>query len=172
QRRDAPRELLLEQPAVDLRRAVRARDLPLGVLVVEELRLRLLVDVRLDGGRQQHRDPLHERIEVSALAASLLRLPREPAAAGGAGEQREQVAHVGARQPPVSPLYVPRKSARGVRARIFRSSSGERCSTYQTSSSIRSAHGSAARPLICAQPVMPGRTSSRWRWRSSYCSTW
>ena len=51
-------------------------------------------------------------------------------------------------------------------------SSGRRCSTYQTSSSIRSAHGSDARPWICAQPVMPGCTSRRRRWRSSYCSTW
>ena len=31
------------------------------------------------------------------------------------------------------------------------------CSTYQRSSSIRSCHGSEARPLICAQPVMPGQ---------------
>ena len=35
----------------------------------------------------------------------------------------------------------PRKSASGVRRRMWRSTRGERCSTYQTSSSIRSAHG-------------------------------
>ena len=62
----------------------------------------------------------------------------------------------GAFQPPVAPLYVPPNRASGVRARISRSTVGERCSTYQTSSSIRSSHGSAARPWICAQPVMPG----------------
>ena len=53
-----------------------------------------------------------------------------------------------------------------------RSTRSERCSTYQTSSSMRSAHGSSARPCTCAQPVSPGRMSSRWRWCSSYCSTW
>src|SRR5439155_17139464 len=63
------------------------------------------------------------------------------------------------RQPPVSPLYVPRKRASGVLARIFRSSQAERRSTYQTSSSIRSSHGSLARPWIWAQPVRPGFTS-------------
>ena len=45
-------------------------------------------------------------------------------------------------------------------------------STYQMSSSIRSLHGMRVRPLTCAQPVMPGRTSSRRRWRSVYRSTW
>ena len=42
----------------------------------------------------------------------------------------------------------------------------ERLSTYQTSSSIRSGQGSDARPFTCAQPVIPGLTSSRRRWRS------
>ena len=49
--------------------------------------------------------------------------------------------------------------------RIVRSTRGDRCSTYQTSSSIRSAHGSVARPFTCAHPVSPGRTSRRRRWR-------
>ena len=49
---------------------------------------------------------------------------------------------------PSSPLYVPLNRASGVRARISRSTFGERCSTYQTSSSIRSSHGSDARPWI------------------------
>ena len=42
---------------------------------------------------------------------------------------------------------------------------------YQRSSSMRSLHGSDARPLICAQPVMPGRTARRPRSRSVYCAT-
>ena len=50
----------------------------------------------------------------------------------------------------------PVASIRTVRARMRRSSRSERCSTYQTSSSIRSGHGSDVRPLICAHPVMPG----------------
>ena len=79
---------------------------------------------------------------------------------------RTPLGHSSARHPPVVPLYVPPKSASGVRRRIVRSTRGERCSTYQTSSSIRSAHGSVARPWICAQPVRPGRTSRRRRWRS------
>ena len=37
---------------------------------------------------------------------------------------------------------------------------------------MRSCQGSDARPLTCAQPVMPGRTASRPRWRSEYWSTW
>src|SRR5260221_369674 len=60
---------------------------------------------------------------------------------------------------------------RAVIARIFRSSHTERWSTYQMSSSMRSLHGSVARPFTCAQPVMPGFTSSRRRWRSVYWST-
>ena len=77
-------------------------------------------------------------------------------------------------QPPASPLYVPRreKSVPTVRSMIDRSSLSDWCSTYQTSSSMRSAHGRLARPWICAQPVMPGVTSRRRRCRSSYCSTW
>ena len=47
-----------------------------------------------------------------------------------------------------------------------RSSRSERCSTYQTSSSIRSGQESDARPFTCAQPVSPGLTSSLRRWRS------
>src|SRR4029450_7505281 len=77
-----------------------------------------------------------------------------------------------ARHPPALPLYVPPNSASGVRARILTSSQGERLSTYQTSSSIRSSHGSDARPCTCAQPVIPGRTSRRLRWCGVYCSTW
>ncbi len=50
--------------------------------------------------------------------------------------RRPCVATVAQRQPPVAPLYVPPKSASGVRSRIVRSTSGERCSTYQTSSSM------------------------------------
>src|SRR5215212_4405781 len=53
-----------------------------------------------------------------------------------------------------------------VRLRICRSSASEACSTYQRSSSIRSCQGSDARPWICAQPVSPGRTERRPRWRS------
>ena len=45
---------------------------------------------------------------------------------------------------------------RAVRTRIRRSSRSEACSRYQRSSSIRSCHGSEARPFTCAQPVMPG----------------
>ena len=37
---------------------------------------------------------------------------------------------------------------------------------------MRSCQGSDARPLTCAQPVMPGRTARRPRWRSVYWSTW
>ena len=70
------------------------------------------------------------------------------------------------RHPPVEPLYVPPNRASSIRRRIFRSTLGERCSTYQTSSSIRSAQGRVVRPLICAQPVSPGLTSRRRRWRS------
>ena len=54
------------------------------------------------------------------------------------------------------PCTCRRRARAASAARIFRSSRGERCSTYQTSSSMRSAHGSAARPWTCAQPVMPG----------------
>ena len=43
-----------------------------------------------------------------------------------------------------------------MRTRIRASRAVERWSTYQTSSSMRSCHGSAARPFTCAQPVMPG----------------
>jgi len=46
-----------------------------------------------------------------------------------------------------------------VSARILRSSQIERLSTYQTSSASFSSHEIALRPLICAHPVMPGRTS-------------
>ena len=42
---------------------------------------------------------------------------------------------------------------------------------YQRSSSMRCAQGSDARPLTCAQPVMPGRTARRPRSRSVYCAT-
>ena len=55
----------------------------------------------------------------------------------------------------VEPVAAARAS-RAVRARISRSSAAMRCSMYQRSSSMRSAHGSDARPLTCAQPVMPG----------------
>ncbi len=37
---------------------------------------------------------------------------------------------------------------------------------------MRSLQGSDARPLTCAQPVMPGLTARRPRWRSVYWSTW
>ena len=50
------------------------------------------------------------------------------------------VAHEAGFQPPEAPLYVPPNRANGVRARIFRSTQSERCSTYQTSSSMRSSH--------------------------------
>lgn len=42
---------------------------------------------------------------------------------------------------------------------------------YQRSSSMRCDHGSAARPCTCAQPVIPGLTASRPRWRSVYWAT-
>ena len=45
------------------------------------------------------------------------------------------------------------------------------CSTYQMSCSIRSGQLNVLRPFTCAQPVTPGRTSSRRRWRGVYCST-
>ena len=50
-----------------------------------------------------------------------------------------------------------------------RSRRSDQCSMYQRSSSMRSCQGSAARPLTCAQPVMPGATASRPRWRGVYC---
>ena len=52
-----------------------------------------------------------------------------------------------------------------------RSSRSDACSRYHRSSSIRSLQGSDARPFTCAQPVSPGLTSSRRRWRSVYWST-
>src|SRR5919198_698774 len=55
---------------------------------------------------------------------------------------------------------------RMVRLRISRSSRIERCSMYQRSSSMRSSQCSSVRPLTCAQPVMPGLTARRPRWRS------
>ena len=75
---------------------------------------------------------------------------------------------------PVAPLYTPslRSSTPTVRARICRSRASERCSTYQTSSSMRSLQGRLVRPCTWAQPVSPGRTSRRRRCRSVYCSTW
>ena len=45
-----------------------------------------------------------------------------------------------------------------------RSRRSERCSTYQTSRSSWSSQDSALRPLTCAQPVTPGRTSWRRAW--------
>jgi hypothetical protein len=45
------------------------------------------------------------------------------------------------------------------RSRMRTSSHWLRWSTYQTSSSSLSSHGPSMRPLIGAQPVMPGRTS-------------
>ena len=54
----------------------------------------------------------------------------------------------------------PRPCGRGSAGRA----PGERWSTYQTSSSIRSSQGIPARPLTWAQPVSPGLTSSRRRW--------
>ena len=79
----------------------------------------------------------------------------------------------GGRQPPVSPRYspFPLSSSRAVCSRMRRSRRSDQCSMYQRSSSIRSCHGSAARPLTCAQPVMPGSTARRPSWRGVYCST-
>ena len=37
---------------------------------------------------------------------------------------------------------------------------------------MRWGQGSDARPLTCAQPVMPGLSARRPRWRSVYCATW
>ena len=107
-----------------------------------------------------------QRQRARALLGRAPRRRRRPALPRAAGREEHQ------RQPPVAPRYVPRKSASGVRSRIWRSTFGERFSTYQTSSSIRSAHGSDARPCTWAQPVSPGRMSSRCRWCSSYWSTW
>ena len=76
------------------------------------------------------------------------------------------------RQPPVAPLYVPPKSASGVRSRIFRSTRAERCSTYQTSSSIRSCPRQRRAAVDLRPPGQPGRTSSRLRCRCVYVSTW
>ena len=64
---------------------------------------------------------------------------------------------------------LPVSSSRAVCSRMRRSRRSDQCSMYQRSSSIRSCHGSAARPLTCAQPVMPGSTASRPSWRSVYC---
>ena len=64
---------------------------------------------------------------------------------GGAGIPSTQSP---ACQPPLCPLYVPPKRARGVRSRISRSVFQSWWRTYQRSSSIRSAQGSVARPWI------------------------
>ena len=75
-------------------------------------------------------------------------------------DAREQDGYIGSPairpSPPCRGPSPPSTSIRDVRARILRSSRSERCSTYQRSSSMRSLHGSDARPLTCAQPVMPG----------------
>ena len=59
---------------------------------------------------------------------------------------------------PSRPRYSPWPvtAMRALSARIRRSSRSVACSMYQRSSSMRSAHGSDARPLTCAQPVSPG----------------
>ena len=74
----------------------------------------------------------------------------------------------GSRQAGASPRYRPSppKIIRTVSSRMRRSRRQERCSMYQRSSSMRSSHGSSVRPLTCAQPVMPGLTARRPRWRS------
>ncbi len=53
-----------------------------------------------------------------------------------------------------------------------RSRRSDWCSTYQTSSSMRSGQRRLLRPRICAQPVIPGLASSRRRWKGVYWSTW
>ena len=55
--------------------------------------------------------------------------------------------------------------------RMRRSSATRRCSTYQTSRSSRRSHVMWFRPLTCAHPVTPGRTSSRRPSRGVYRST-
>src|SRR5260370_437634 len=61
-----------------------------------------------------------------------------------------------------------RRTPATVRARIFMSSQRLQFSTYQTSSSNLRSQLKALRPLICAQPVRPGITSCRRRWRGVY----
>src|SRR5690606_7155815 len=62
-----------------------------------------------------------------------------------------------------SPLPMPSraKTLTTVRARILRSSQKEQFSTYQRSRANFSSHSRVLRPLIWAQPVIPGLTS--WR---------
>ena len=54
----------------------------------------------------------------------------------------------------------PASTIRTVRRQDLQVEPDERCSTYQRSSSIRSDQGSDARPLTCAQPVIPGLTAA------------
>ena len=127
-----------------LRGIARERRHPLQQCVAAtESRHRAKVAFRIRGDVDlgRHR-PLAARIGDERFAHRLERtLGRDSLAHLRSVEERNHLD-----QPPVSPLYVPAKSARGVRAMIFKSSQGERCSTYQTSSSIRSSQGNCARP--------------------------
>ena len=71
----------------------------------------------------------------------------------------------------------PRGRSRGRARAASRAGSRDRPSASggrRTRRRARSAPPTAsdARPCTCAQPVRPGRISSRRRWCSSYCSTW
>ena len=55
----------------------------------------------------------------------------------------------------------PRRTMPTVRARMRASRASDAWSTYQTSRASRSSHAVVLRPFTWAQPVMPGRTSSR-----------
>lgn len=59
-----------------------------------------------------------------------------------------------------------------VRNRILASMHGDAWSTYHTSKASLSGHDMALRPLTCAQPVMPGRASSRRFCSALYRSTY
>ena len=113
---------------------------------VADLRRRDQERIGLDSGIEKDGETFHCRLTI----------PGE----GDPGHDSEPVKNSTVAWPSwVTPL---RFIARGmVNARIFRSSHSERFSTYQTSISRRSGHGVALRPLICAQPVTPGRTSCR-----------
>ena len=77
------------------------------------------------------------------------------AVAGGASARSRWAARASRRVAAVEAVAAD-DHARRCASRMRRSRRQERCSMYQRSSSMRSSHGSAARPLTCAQPVMPG----------------
>ena len=69
----------------------------------------------------------------------------------------------------VASRVTPRQTSRTVISTIFRSSSSDQFSTYQSSQRTRSASGARpASPRSCDQPVMPGRTRRGASWRRRF----